>query len=170
MKLIKNSSLQILPHTHNKFELLSNLKEVSDSPSRTNPVKPSSIQVKNSRLAKHNVLILGDSHARGSAPQLQLNLGKDYSVSSFVKSGAQMKVITTNANEERKSLNSDDVLVIWGGSNNSIINESIYIQDPDSMLSDHTKMNKYQGRSANLRKQIRKRTIPNLNYYDMKQT
>jgi len=40
MKPIKNSSLQILPHTHNKFELLSNLKEVSDSPSRTNPVKP----------------------------------------------------------------------------------------------------------------------------------
>jgi len=29
-----------------------------------------------------------------------------------------MKVITTTANEERKSLKSDDVLVIWGGSNN----------------------------------------------------
>jgi hypothetical protein len=104
MKPIKNSLLQIIPHTHNKFELLSNLKEVNDFPSLTNLVKPRSIQAKNLRLAKHNVLILGVSHARGLAPRLQLNLGKDYSVSSFVKSGAQMKVITTTANEERKSV------------------------------------------------------------------
>jgi hypothetical protein len=117
-KPIKNSLLQIIPHTHNKFELLSNLKEVNDFPSRTNLIKPRSIQAKNLRLAKHNVLILGDSHAPGSAPRLQLNLGKDYSVSSFVIPGAQMKVITTTANEERKSLKSEDVLVIWGGSNN----------------------------------------------------
>jgi hypothetical protein len=67
-KPIKNSPLQIIPHTHNKFELLSNLKEVNDFPSWTNLVKTRSIQAKNLRLAKHNVLILGDSHARGSAP------------------------------------------------------------------------------------------------------
>jgi hypothetical protein len=35
-KTTKNSSLQIIPPTHNKFELLSNLKEVSDLPSWVN--------------------------------------------------------------------------------------------------------------------------------------
>jgi hypothetical protein len=118
MKTTKNSSLQIIPPTNNKFELLSNLKEDSDPPSRANQVKPRSIQVKNLSVAKHNVLIIGDSHARGSAPRLQHNLGKDYVVSSFVKPGAQMKGISTTTNEERKSLKSEDVLVIWGGSNN----------------------------------------------------
>jgi len=34
------------------------------------------------------------------------------------------------------------------------------------MLSDPIKINKYQGRSANLRKRIRTRTIPNSMYYD----
>ena len=74
--------------------------------------------MKNSSEVKHNALIIGDSHARGSASRLQHNLGKDYVVSTFVKAGTQMKVITTTANEERKSLKSEDVLVIWGGSNN----------------------------------------------------
>ena len=75
--------------------------------------------MKNSSAAKYNVLIIGDSHAHGSASRLQHNLGKDYVVSSFVKPGAQMKFITTTANEERKLLKSEDVLVVWGGSNNT---------------------------------------------------
>jgi len=74
--------------------------------------------VKNLSAAKCNVLIYGDSHARGSAPRLQLNLGKDYAVSSFIKPGAQMKAISTTANIERKLLKSEDVLVLWGGSSN----------------------------------------------------
>jgi hypothetical protein len=47
-----------------------------------------------------------------------LYLGKHYAVSSFIKPGAQRKVISTTANEERKSLKSEDLLVIWGGTNN----------------------------------------------------
>jgi hypothetical protein len=128
-KTTKNSSLQIIPPIHNKFELLSNLKEDSDLPSRVNQIKPRSIKVKNSSAAKRNVLIIGDSHARGSASRLQLNLGKDYSVSSFVKPGAQMKDILTTVNEVRKSLKSEDLLVVWGGSNNiSKNNEGSYIK------------------------------------------
>jgi hypothetical protein len=118
MKTTKNLSLPTTPPTRNKFEIFSNLKEDSDPPPRVNQLKPRLIQVKNVSLVKHNVLILGDSHARGSAPCLQHNLGKEYAVTSFVKPGAQMKVITTTANEERKSLKSEDMLVIWGGSNN----------------------------------------------------
>jgi hypothetical protein len=98
--------------------------------------------VKNVSAVKHNILIIGDSHACGSAPRLQHNLGKEYAVSSFVKPGAQMKVISTTANEERKSLSSEDVLVIWGGSNNisknnmmeAISNVSEIVKDANIVL------------------------------------
>lgn len=66
---------------------------------------------------KHNVLIIGDSHASNSVSLLQDNLNKDYEVSSFVKPGAQMNAITGTAGEVVKSLKCDDVVVIWGGSN-----------------------------------------------------
>lgn len=74
--------------------------------------------MKNLSAVKHTIPIIGDSHARGFAPRLQYNLAKEYAVTSFVKPGAQMKIISTTANEERKTLRSEDVLVIWGGSNN----------------------------------------------------
>ena len=74
--------------------------------------------MKNLVVPKHKVLIIGDSHVHGSASRLQRNLGKDYAVSSFVKPGAQMNVNTATAHEERKTFKSEDVLVIWRGSNN----------------------------------------------------
>jgi hypothetical protein len=64
---------------------------------------------------KHNVLIIGDSHARKSASLLQDNLNKDYGASSLVKPGAHMKAITDTAGEVVKSLKCDDVVYIWGG-------------------------------------------------------
>ena len=45
------------------------------------------------------------------------NLNPDYEVSSFVKPGAHMNAITATAGEAVKSLKCDDVVVIWGGSN-----------------------------------------------------
>jgi lysophospholipase L1-like esterase len=57
------------------------------------------------------------SHARNPASLLQDNLGIDNKVSSFVKPGAQMNVITNMAREEIKSLKCDNVVVICGGAN-----------------------------------------------------
>jgi hypothetical protein len=132
-KPTKNSSFQTIPHTHNKFELLSYLKEDSDLPSRTVQTKPGTIIVKNVRKPKHNVLLIGDSHARAFVPRLQLNLGKAYSVSSYVKPGAPMKVISSTANEEKKTLKGKYVLVIWGGANNISNNNA---SEAISVLSD----------------------------------
>jgi len=73
--------------------------------------------VKSAKKVKHKVLIIGDSHARNSASLLQDNLSKDYEASSFIKPGAQMHAITGTAGEAVKSLKCDDVVVIWGGSN-----------------------------------------------------
>ena len=61
--------------------------------------------------------MLGDSHARKCAADLQHNLGDDYEVTSFVKPGATMEEIVNTSSESVKSLSNKDVLIVWGGSN-----------------------------------------------------
>ena len=59
---------------------------------------------------KQKIVIIGDSHARNSLRSM-------FSVSSFVKPGAEMKVIVDTVKEETEKLTSEDVIIIWGGSN-----------------------------------------------------
>jgi len=126
-KASNNHVIQLIPPTHNKYDVLSNLKEDSETPNPTykkeeslntrgNRINTRKIQfVKSAKKVKHNVLIKGDSHARKSVSLLQDNLNKDYRVSRFIKPGAHMKAITDSRGEVVKSLKCDDVVVIWGG-------------------------------------------------------
>jgi hypothetical protein len=115
VKLTRNSLLTTTPPIQNKFGPLTNLKEDSMLPSPSQPIKPRQIRVKNHSAAKHKVLIVGDSHARDSASQLQHYLGDDYSVSSFVKPGAPIEDILTTVDQLKASVKQEDVLVVWGG-------------------------------------------------------
>ena len=54
----------------------------------------------------------GDSHVRNCATEFQHNLGANYEVSSFVKTGAGMDAIVNTARDEIKNLRSEDVVVI----------------------------------------------------------
>jgi len=67
---------------------------------------------------KQKIVIIGDSHARNSAAELQHCLGSTFIVSSFVKPGAGMKTIVDTAKEDIMKLTGDDVVVIWGRSSN----------------------------------------------------
>jgi lysophospholipase L1-like esterase len=73
--------------------------------------------VESKEKVKHSVLIIGDNHARNSASLLQGNLNTDYEVSGIVKPGAHMNAITDTVGEIVRSLTSDDVIIILGGSN-----------------------------------------------------
>ena len=72
---------------------------------------------KNNNLGRRRqrILLLGDSHARKCATDLQHNLGDDYEVTSFVKPGAAMEEIVSSSSESVKSLSNKDVLIVWGG-------------------------------------------------------
>jgi hypothetical protein len=118
VKSTRNTLLTTTLPTQNKFGPLTNLKVDSELPSRVKLTKPRSIKVKNHSAVKHNILIAGDSHARDSASRLQYYLGDDYSVSSFVKLGAPMEDILTTVDQLKASVKREDVLVVWGGSNN----------------------------------------------------
>jgi len=62
-------------------------------------------------------VIIGDSHIRNCAAELQQQLGRKCSVSGYVKSGAGMDVIVHSMKEEIGKLNGEDVVVVWGGAN-----------------------------------------------------
>jgi len=74
----------------------------------------SDITVKND---KRKIVIIRDSHARNCAAGLQRQLGRKCSVIGHIKLGAGMKQIVQTGRDEIEKLNGDDVLVVWGGSN-----------------------------------------------------
>jgi hypothetical protein len=62
------------------------------------------------------IVVVGDSHARKSVAELK-RLDLTFAISSFVKPCAGMRVIVDTMKEDIKKLKHDDVVVIWGGSN-----------------------------------------------------
>jgi hypothetical protein len=68
---------------------------------------------------KRKIVIIGDSHARNCAAELHHWLGRKCAVSGYVKRGAGMKVIVQSGKEEIEKLSGEDVVVVWGGSNDT---------------------------------------------------
>ena len=95
---------------------LTSVNQVQVSSSRMTKRGGLSQSVKKNNIKQH-IVIIGDSHARNCAAELQHNLGTKFAVSSYVKPGAGMSVITQTVKEEIGKLKSNDVVVVWGGSN-----------------------------------------------------
>jgi len=153
-KVCNNNLIQLIPHTANKFETLTNLKEDSETSCaackkeestnlRGHQIKAKKTQiVKSLRKGKHKVLIIGDSHTRNCATLVQDKLGTGYEVSSFVEPGAQMNVITQTAREEIKSLKCNDVVVVWGGAYDiSRNNSKEALKFVTDFVNEHKKVN-----------------------------
>jgi hypothetical protein len=149
-----NSNLiQFLPCTANKFDLLSNLK-VNESTSapimEMENLNISGYQqttrrtelAESGKKGKHKVLIVGDSHAKKCATNLQHNLGKNYKVTGFIKPGTQMREIINTAKEEISTLMSKDVVVIWGGANDiSRNNTKFALKDLSNFMNSNNEVN-----------------------------
>lgn len=73
---------------------------------------------------KHKVIILGDSHGRGCASELNTQLDKSFDVIGFVKPGAPIEEILKTRTNDVMKLTKDDFLVILGGANDVAKNES----------------------------------------------
>ena len=64
---------------------------------------------------KHKIMIVGDSHTRGSASSIKHNLNNDFDLNGFVKPGAGITTLTSSVTEDTKHLTLKDILVFWGG-------------------------------------------------------
>jgi hypothetical protein len=65
-------------------------------------------------MTKKRILIVGDSHTKGLATELQHNLDKNYVVQGLVKTGADLEVILRSNMKECINITKKDVLIIWG--------------------------------------------------------
>lgn len=73
---------------------------------------------------QHKVLVVGDSHARGCATEVNHLLKDDFEVIGFVNPGSVMKYIKDKSKVKLQQLYKEDVVVLWGGSNDIAKNNS----------------------------------------------
>ncbi|MDR0751761.1 MAG: hypothetical protein LBF12_04155 [Christensenellaceae bacterium] len=66
---------------------------------------------------KHKILLVGDSHVKRCATELQQILDHRYSVMGISKPGANTRNILETADKESNSLSSNDILILWVGTN-----------------------------------------------------
>ena len=131
---LRNNLIQLIP-TANKFGVLANLNDVNEtsSASTEGDITSKNFKKKNqkkaqrpnsSRTRRQRILLIGDSHVRNCASDLQHNLDGNYEVSSFVKPGATMEEIVNTVSEDIQTLSNKDVVIVWGGSNDISKNNS----------------------------------------------
>jgi hypothetical protein len=119
-------SLRQIPITSsNQFNTLANLKTGNVSPDSARPVKnPNPTKsphcerrAKTQSVDTPKIIIVGDSHCRQSAAELKHCLGLTYAISSFTQPGAEMRTILSSMQADIMKLKRNDILVIWGRSN-----------------------------------------------------
>jgi lysophospholipase L1-like esterase len=121
-----SKNLQYIPTSmSNQFATLVNLKNNDASSGSVlqeknlNTMKShySGHRIRTKSVGNQKILIVGDSHCRGIAVELKHCLGANYKISSFVQPGAEMGGILSSLQNDIRNLKQNDVLVIWGGSN-----------------------------------------------------
>lgn len=130
---LSHSLREVFPIHVNRYNALSSLiePETSKFSSSHNPLtttkkfnknngKKCSINRKNTR----KIVIIGDSHARGCAANINHILGKTVTTTGYVSPGANLQHLMKTVKTEIDNLTKKDVLVIWGGANNIAKNET----------------------------------------------
>ena len=79
---------------------------------------------KSQQKEKHRIIIVGDSHAQGSASNLKHNLNNSFGITRFVRPGADIDTLTSTIMEETKHLTINYILVFWGDANDGSKNNS----------------------------------------------
>ena len=77
-----------------------------------------------SSMKQNKIIIMGDSHARGCAQEVQHNLGCCFEVHGFVKPGANAQMIVNTSTKTMGKLTKKDVVVVWGGTRDVGKNET----------------------------------------------
>jgi hypothetical protein len=73
---------------------------------------------------QHKVVIIGHSHATGYAAEVKHLLNNKFEVLGMVNSGSGMEFIKDTAKVKLHQLTKNDVVVVWGGSNDIARNNS----------------------------------------------
>jgi len=108
-----------IPVIHNQYKVLKNcyISEYANSdPVGIHPlVRNCKIKSNKSTKVKQKNVITGDSHTRGIASEIQLNLEDDFEIQGIVKPGSDLAAITHTFNRDSGALTKQDTVVVWGG-------------------------------------------------------
>jgi hypothetical protein len=118
---IKQANIFQLPEINNRYRILTSKAGCDEK----NEKKVNSVTkreegrntMKKCKKKKHRIIILGDSHARGIATELQYQLGYDFKVQGIVKPDASAEsIVKSNVNLSKWT--QDDFCIIWAGAHN----------------------------------------------------
>ena len=107
---------QPIPALSNRFTALQEVEENSspqDANFDNNLKKSVNIRLK----SKKKIVIIGDSHSRGYATNLKHQLKDKFQIVGYVKPGASTIEIVETAKSDIRDLKKDDVIIVFGGSN-----------------------------------------------------
>jgi hypothetical protein len=109
--------------------LLSNFKELDAETGTFNidlqEIAVSMISVSNNcSLNKHNILITGESHAKGYLEKISSVLGIAFDVIGIVKPNSDLETVTSFVKSDIKQLTKNDDVIVCGGSTNIARNNS----------------------------------------------
>jgi len=82
------------------------------------------VQQKHSTKKKNKIIILGDSHARGYASEVQHNLDHTFEIEGTVKLGVNLEGIVASSTVITTNLTKKDAVIICGGTRDIGRNES----------------------------------------------
>ena len=68
---------------------------------------------------------MGDSHIKGHASELLNQVDKKFEVTGMLMTGARLQNIVQLCKQEVNSLTRDDMVILWGGSNDVANNETM---------------------------------------------
>jgi trans-2-enoyl-CoA reductase len=91
---------------------------------RKSTIKVLNAKVKYTKSKKHKVLLIGDSHIRGSAASLIVSLGSRFEVCGVVKPGSNTETLIMTAKSDMEAITKKDFLIICSGTNDMDRNSS----------------------------------------------
>jgi hypothetical protein len=113
--VINRNLVQIIPSDGNKLNSKHNLNDDEEMPFMRRKEFEAKNIINHTLKKEKRILMVGDSHVKGMASEIQHQLKKKYAVQGIVNSGADIEVILGSNEKEIGNLTNDDFLIIWGG-------------------------------------------------------
>jgi hypothetical protein len=116
---------QIKPNkTHNSLNRMNNRCDHIHNLVRESAIKVLNTKAKYTKSTKHKVLLIGDSHIRGSAASLIASLDSCFEMCSVVKPGSNTETLVMTAKSDMEALTKKDFLIICSGTSDIDRNSS----------------------------------------------
>jgi hypothetical protein len=109
----------------NQFAVLSGTTSDCDRQKQLGGIKKKQIARNKIESRKNKIILMGDGHIKGYASELLNRLDRKFEVMGTVMPGARIQNIVKLCEQEVNSLTWDDILILWGDSNDVAKNETV---------------------------------------------